>query len=487
MIGGRGISTRPRPGPPNAGCPARPPSSPSLRPLRVPETPPALVRLSTISSLRRVGRDRARPLTSAAQGAGGSATSSSTSSRRDTAPDATSPGVARRLHRSVRVVGDGAQAIYAFAGADALPLTDSSPLPAARSLWSTTTGRQDAPSQVGGRAGPASGGARSATRCLPGRSPCDDRRSRTTRREVAMVADTCWQEFTGGVPWHRMAILLRTNAQSSAFETALARRIPFRLTGSQRFGAARGARTIDRSGEAEARAPARPSLTTSPTSAMMPTPTPKGRSISTRRRHQPGKQPAGAARRRNHLRAASSSTEHRGDAPSALGDYAATEPGTAAHRSPGSSRGSSSRCRVRRPTRRRPRDVSPLCWPEWRVVFVTGLERGLVPISWAGTLQARAEERRLLHVALGRAEDWVQCSWVRERTAHGRRDPPGDPVADELQQQAIARAPVAPVDRTDVSAMRCDAATRRKAGAHEPRPPPATDRLSSARHGPWLA
>jgi len=58
---------------------------------------------------------------------------------------------------------------------------------------------------------------------------------------------------------------------------------------------------------------------------------------------------------------------------------------------------------------------------EWQVVFVTGLERGLVPISWATTPSARAEERRLLHVALGRAEDWVHCSWARERTAFGRR------------------------------------------------------------------
>ena len=58
---------------------------------------------------------------------------------------------------------------------------------------------------------------------------------------------------------------------------------------------------------------------------------------------------------------------------------------------------------------------------EWQVVFVTGLERGLVPISWATTPTARAEERRLLHVALGRAEDGLHCSWARERTAHGRR------------------------------------------------------------------
>jgi hypothetical protein len=53
----------------------------------------------------------------------------------------------------------------------------------------------------------------------------------------------------------------------------------------------------------------------------------------------------------------------------------------------------------------------------------------------------------LLHVALGRAEDWVQCSWARERTAHGRRATrQPSPWLDELEQ-AIARVPVAPVDR----------------------------------------
>ena len=59
---------------------------------------------------------------------------------------------------------------------------------------------------------------------------------------------------------------------------------------------------------------------------------------------------------------------------------------------------------------------------EWQVVFVTGLERGLVPISWATTPSARAEERRLLHVALGpRRRLGALLVGARERTAYGRR------------------------------------------------------------------
>ena len=54
--------------------------------------------------------------------------------------------------------------------------------------------------------------------------------------EATMVADACWREFTDGVPWHRIAVLFRTNAQSALFETAFSRRgVPFRVTGAARF------------------------------------------------------------------------------------------------------------------------------------------------------------------------------------------------------------------------------------------------------------
>jgi DNA helicase-2/ATP-dependent DNA helicase PcrA len=58
---------------------------------------------------------------------------------------------------------------------------------------------------------------------------------------------------------------------------------------------------------------------------------------------------------------------------------------------------------------------------EWRVVFVTGLEDGLVPITHARSPEAAAEERRLLYVACTRAMDDLRCSWARERSFAGRR------------------------------------------------------------------
>jgi DNA helicase-2/ATP-dependent DNA helicase PcrA len=53
---------------------------------------------------------------------------------------------------------------------------------------------------------------------------------------------------------------------------------------------------------------------------------------------------------------------------------------------------------------------------EFHTVFVTGLERGLVPISHAERPEERAEERRLLYVAITRAEHHVHLSHARQRT-----------------------------------------------------------------------
>jgi superfamily I DNA/RNA helicase len=54
---------------------------------------------------------------------------------------------------------------------------------------------------------------------------------------------------------------------------------------------------------------------------------------------------------------------------------------------------------------------------QWPAVWVCGLESGLVPIAYATTPAALAEERRLLYVALTRAETELHCSWARQRRA----------------------------------------------------------------------
>jgi DNA helicase-2/ATP-dependent DNA helicase PcrA len=261
--------------------------------------------------------------------------------------------------------------------------------------------------------------------------------------EADAIADACWREFTGGVAWHRMAVLFRTNAQSALFESALARRgVPFRLPGAQRFAARPAVRVLlDRLRDADRNLPGRPfSQHLSDLAADVD--------------EEPGVDDPGAASptagdvaTRPHDIASHDELRTHRDALLRFGrQYLALENG------PGSvagfvswldlaTRGESTDERgVDLVTFHRAKGL------EWQVVFVTGLERGLVPISWATTPAARAEERRFLHVALGRAADWVHCSWARERTAHGRRVPrEPTPWLAELER-AAGSSHVEPVD-----------------------------------------
>ena len=57
---------------------------------------------------------------------------------------------------------------------------------------------------------------------------------------------------------------------------------------------------------------------------------------------------------------------------------------------------------------------------EWDAVFLVGVAEGLLPISYAKTAAAREEERRLLYVAVTRARDLLTLSWARSRGSDGR-------------------------------------------------------------------
>jgi DNA helicase-2/ATP-dependent DNA helicase PcrA len=58
---------------------------------------------------------------------------------------------------------------------------------------------------------------------------------------------------------------------------------------------------------------------------------------------------------------------------------------------------------------------------QWPCVFVVGLSEGLVPIGSARSPGALAEERRLLYVAMTRAEDLLWCSWSRSGSTDAHR------------------------------------------------------------------
>jgi DNA helicase II / ATP-dependent DNA helicase PcrA len=72
---------------------------------------------------------------------------------------------------------------------------------------------------------------------------------------------------------------------------------------------------------------------------------------------------------------------------------------------------------------------------QWPAVFVIGLSDAFVPIPTARTTAARAEERRLLYVALSRAEDELWCSWARGAGDDERRGEAGpSPWLADIEQ-----------------------------------------------------
>jgi DNA helicase-2/ATP-dependent DNA helicase PcrA len=303
------------------------------------------------------------------------------------------------------VVGDVAQSIYGFAGADAASLASfSTHFPGGVTIALDHNYRSTpqivAVSEV--PLGAAAGVERAPTVAVrpEGTAPVlhayDD-----DDGEAMAVADACWSAFTRGMSWRDMAVLFRTNAQSSAFERALTRRgIPFRVVGAGRFTERPAVRVLLdalRASEREARA--RPFTDHLADLAADET---LGRAD--------GDAPTVSD---DELRA------HR-DPLLALGrEYLAADGG------PGTLAGFIAWLELATRSDADGEGVALLTFHrakglEWRVVFVTGLEAGLVPISAANTAAARAEEQRLLHVALGRAGDELHCSWAMLRTVGGR-------------------------------------------------------------------
>jgi len=185
------------------------------------------------------------------------------------------------------------------------------------------------------------------------------------------------------VPWHRIAVLFRTNAQSSRFETAFTRRgVPFRIGEGQRFATRPPvAALLDRLRDSERKRHGRPFAhhladLASDDDAI---------ESDEARAHRDALLDLG----RDYIEAVGGI--------GGVGEFAiwldtATGGGASARTSSGAHG-------VDLVTFHRAKGL------EWTVVFVTGLEQGLVPISWSTSDAARTEERRLLHVALSRADN----------------------------------------------------------------------------------
>jgi DNA helicase II / ATP-dependent DNA helicase PcrA len=131
---------------------------------------------------------------------------------------------------------------------------------------------------------------------------------------------------------------------------------------------------------------------------------------------------------------------------------------------------------------------------EWPTVHLAGLEDGLVPVAHARTIAQRAEEARLLYVAMTRAEDELRCSWAAARSFGGapterrltpwlaglaerQRDRPagdGGPSSDwrrhlaEQRATLAASAPGAPAPPETLAALHAWRDERARAARAEP-------------------
>jgi DNA helicase-2/ATP-dependent DNA helicase PcrA len=329
------------------------------------------------------------------------------------------------------VVGDPAQAIYAFAGGDATPLTEFARVfPGGQTIALVHNYRSTGPIIAAAEAALGSMARRDAD--LPRATRVGGDRPiiveyADDQTEATAVADACWRSFTHGVRWNDLAILVRTNAQATLFETACARRgVPFRVRDEATLTAQPAVRVLLRElREREREAPAR---------RFMDHVADLAADVDL----------DGDDKNENAPKHGVSDDElsaYRGSLLELAREYLASDGGTGSTgaftawlelTTRGEGRNGPA---VEIVTFHRAKGL------EWHTVFVCGLERGLVPISWAVTPEARAEERRLLHVALSRATDVLQLSWAHLRTVGARRaerDP--SPLLAEIDRE-IQRLP----------------------------------------------
>ncbi len=300
------------------------------------------------------------------------------------------------------VVGDPDQAIYGFAGAD------SSYLAGFRRWFGPEQFPDAGFVRLGSnyRSSPQVVAAASAVLAPPGRRPQvhaaqpdgplpEFHEYDTAEAEARGVARALRDAESAHLPWSRMAVLYRVNAQSALFEEALARAgVPFRVRGGGRFLDRPEVKVaLDQLRKSAREAPARPfveHLTDFATDA---------EDLAEERRDH-----ADALVRLGH-----EYLEADGGRGSVDGFLEFLQTSLR-----GDDAGEASSDAVELLTFHRAKGL------EFDTVFVTGLEKGLVPISHAKTSEAMDEEQRLLYVALSRAERVLHLSWARERTVGGR-------------------------------------------------------------------
>jgi DNA helicase-2/ATP-dependent DNA helicase PcrA len=223
--------------------------------------------------------------------------------------------------------------------------------------------------------------------------------------EAAAVAARCAELISSGTPASEIAVLFRTNAQSQAYEEALAEAaVPYVVQGSERFFE----RAEVRQAVTALRAATRTANEGDP---LRETVVSALDAVGWRPDAPP---PGGNARERWEAVAAivglaeEFQTSAAGAVPS-LADFVAELARRAALQHGPTVDGVTLS------------SLHSAKGLEWDAVFVVGLVEGVLPTSYAKTPDAIEEERRLLYVGITRARQWITLSYAAARSLGGRQ------------------------------------------------------------------
>jgi DNA helicase II / ATP-dependent DNA helicase PcrA len=335
----------------------------------------------------------------------------------------------------VCVVGDPLQTIYSFTGASPAYLTGfAAEFPAAtviklvRNYRSTPQvvalanrlgvgagrrGRLRA-GGLGAGAAPGPGSAVLVAQRRPGAEP-EFAEYRDEQQEAAAIARRAAALIKSGTAARDIAVLMRTNAQTPAFEQALGDAgVPFAVKGAERFFDRPEVRQAVGLLRAAARSASADEEPAGQVRAVL-----SGIGLS----QQP---PSGQGRARERWESLEALAQ-------VADDFFAATPGASLD-------DLSAEIAARSAIGHAPTmdgvtlaSLHAAKGQEWDVVFLAGLTDGMLPIVYAQTDEAVEEERRLLYVGITRARDLVCLSWALARSADGRQARKPSRFVDEIR------------------------------------------------------